>query len=66
MRAVREFLVTIVNCIADIIILARLLLMPLLFWDDGSTVARLIRKISRDAEHPPQDIQPKPLPNIQP
>ena len=53
MRALREFLVTIVKCIAVIIILALLLLMmPLLFWDDGSTVARLIRKIGRNAEPP--------------
>jgi hypothetical protein len=66
MRALKEFLVTIVNCIAVIIILALLLLMmPLLFWDDGSTVARLIRKIGRKRTTP-QDAEPKPLPHIQP
>jgi hypothetical protein len=53
MRALREFLATIVKCIAVIIILALLLLMmPLLFWDDGSTVARLIQKLGRNADHP--------------
>ncbi|HEY3989212.1 MAG TPA: hypothetical protein VGM02_07935 [Acidobacteriaceae bacterium] len=68
MRALREFLVTIVNCIAVIIILALLLLMmPLLFWDDGTTFGRIARKIGRKADTPTQtNIEAKSLPSIQP